>query len=190
MKKYCVKIATFHFIVLSADYGDKTCALLFLELERTQSASQNPEGSHSTTVSFSFLFIFFVLQSQGNIWRIRGICARFYTHTADSLTNPPSPPCHFDLGSCFRCRWRSDCPERRVYRPSQSVAIAIRNRTSYFSSPTHVNQEEIYWSIKKKSIKVSGIALAQGCFHWDYGLTLVSVLFVNWADRSHWEIIK
>lgn len=96
MKRYCVKIANFHFIVLSADYGDKICALLFLELERTQSASQNPESSHSTTISFSFLFVFFVLQSQGNIWRISCICAPFYTHTADSLTNPPSLFCHFD----------------------------------------------------------------------------------------------
>lgn len=190
MKRYCVKIANFHFIVLSADYGDKTCALLFLELKRTESASQNPESSHSTTISFSFLFVFFVLQSQGNIWRISCICAPFYTHTADSLTNPPSLFLALWLPSCFRCRWRSDCPEGRVHRPNQTVALAIGNRTFYFISPTHVSQEEIHWSIKKKSIKVSGIALAQDYFHWDYGLTLVSVLFVNWADRSHWEIIK
>lgn len=160
----------------------------FLELEGTQSTSQNPEGSHTTTVSFSFLFVF-VLQSQGNIWRISCLCAPFYT-ISRFINWSSFSSLSLWLPSCFRCRCRSDCPERRVHRPSQSVAIAIRNRTSYFSSPTHVNQEEVHWNIKKKSIKVSGIALAQGYFHWDYGPTLVSVLFLNWADRSHWEIIR
>lgn len=56
MKKYCVKIATFHFIVLSADYGDKTCALLFFRAGGDTEYKSKPRRFTHHNCKFFFPF--------------------------------------------------------------------------------------------------------------------------------------